>query len=59
MEAVFFLLSGAQVEKSSEGDLTNEICQPFDDKGVENSMNEELMESLGEEAGTTGSQCTS
>lgn len=62
MEAVCVLLlllsccslSGAQVESSSEGNVTNKIPHCFDDK-VGNLM-KELMESLGEVAGTTGSR---
>lgn len=63
MEAVCVLLlllsccslSGAQVESSSEGNVTNEISQRFDDK-VGNNLMKEPMESLGEVAGTTGSR---
>ncbi|XP_029590124.1 complement C1q-like protein 2 isoform X1 [Salmo trutta] len=63
MEAVCVLLlllcccslSGAQVESSNEGNVTNESSQHFDDK-VGNNWMKELMESLGEAAGTTGSQ---
>lgn len=63
MEAVCVLLlllfccnlSGAEVESSNKGNVTNESSQHFDDK-VGNDWMKELMESLGEAAGTTGSQ---